>query len=60
MGRGDLPLRATYSTGGVEPDAVAVGDFNGDGKLDIAVANYASNTVGVLLGNGVGGFRAPR
>ena len=37
---------------------MAVGDFNGDGKLDLAVANYSSNTVGMLLGNGAGGFAA--
>jgi hypothetical protein len=28
---------------------VAIGDFNADGKLDLAVANYGSNTVSVLL-----------
>ena len=37
---------------------MAVGDFNGDGKLDLAVANYGSNTVSVLLGNGNGAFAA--
>jgi hypothetical protein len=37
---------------------VAVGDFNGDGKLDLAVANASSNNVSVLLGNGTGGFGA--
>jgi hypothetical protein len=35
------------------------GDFNGDGKLDLAVANGASNNVSILLGNGNGTFQAP-
>jgi hypothetical protein len=39
---------------------VAVGDFNGDGTLDLAVANFGSNTVSVLLGNGDGTFQAAR
>src|SRR5204863_1469762 len=40
------------------PTYVAVGDFNGDGKPDVAVPNLANNTVTVLLGNGSGGFTA--
>ena len=36
-----------------------MGDFNGDGKTDIAVANSGSDTVGVLWGNGNGGFSGP-
>src|ERR1039458_9200554 len=43
---------------GANPYSVAVGDFNGDGKPDLAVANYSSNNVTVLLGNGSGGFTA--
>jgi hypothetical protein len=39
---------------------VAVGDVNGDGTLDLAVANYGSNTVSVLLGTGDGSFQAAR
>jgi len=35
---------------------VAVGDFNGDGRLDLATANFDSNDVSVLLGNGDGTF----
>jgi len=32
------------------------GDFNADGKLDLAVANFDENTVTILLGNGDGTF----
>jgi hypothetical protein len=35
-----------------------VGDFNGDGIPDLAVANHNSNNVSVLLGTGDGGFQA--
>jgi hypothetical protein len=35
---------------------MAVGDFNGDGKLDLVTANVFSNNVSVLLGNGDGTF----
>jgi hypothetical protein len=45
-------------TVGTEPYGVAVGDFNGDGHADLAVANTDSNTVSILLGNGSGGFSA--
>ena len=43
---------------GNSPYSMVVGDFNGDGKPDLAVANYGDNTVTVLLGNGSGGFTA--
>ena len=33
------------------------GDFNGDGKTDLAVVNSGTGTVGILLGNGNGGVR---
>jgi hypothetical protein len=39
--------------------AVAVGDFNGDGKADLVTANYQTNNVSVLLGNGDGTFQPP-
>jgi hypothetical protein len=39
--------------------SVVVGDFNGDGFLDLAATNY-TNDVSVLLGNGDGSFQAPR
>jgi hypothetical protein len=37
---------------------IALGDLNGDGKLDAVVAHYASNSVALLLGNGNGTFGA--
>jgi hypothetical protein len=40
------------------PRAVAVRDFNLDGKPDLVTANNASNNVSVLLGDGTGGFGA--
>jgi hypothetical protein len=43
---------------GSQPGSVAVGDFNGDGKLDLAVANRGANTVSILLGDGTGNFKA--
>ena len=43
---------------GAAPTSLAVGDFNGDGKLDIVTANSADNTITVLLGDGLGGFAA--
>ena len=34
---------------GSNPISVAIGDLNGDGKPDLAVANYTGDTVAVLL-----------
>jgi hypothetical protein len=39
------------------PDDAAVGDFNEDGKPDLAVANADGANVGILLGKGNGLFR---
>src|SRR5439155_14181875 len=37
---------------GTTPQSVAVGDFNGDGKQDLAVANQTPRNESFLLGNG--------
>ncbi|MGC2497803.1 MAG: VCBS repeat-containing protein, partial [Acidobacteriaceae bacterium] len=47
---------ASYSVGD-QPLGIAYGDFNGDGKLDLAVTNSVSGTVSILLGNGDGTFQ---
>jgi hypothetical protein len=40
-----------------DPQTLAVGDFNHDGKLDLVVANVSDSTVSVLQGNGDGTFQ---
>lgn len=64
LGRGDGTFRSAvdYPAGpgaGAYPVSVAAGDFNGDGKLDLAVLNQNINAVSVLLGKGTGAFETP-
>ncbi|MFZ3340204.1 MAG: FG-GAP-like repeat-containing protein [Terriglobales bacterium] len=56
-----------YNSGGYEANSVAIADLNGDGKLDLVVANSAAcaqncgtgnGVVGVLIGNGDGTFQS--
>ena len=54
---GSFQAAQNFATG-YGPVSVAVGDFNGDGQPDLAVANLKSNSVSVLLGNGNGTFQA--
>ena len=57
-GNGTFQAAVNYAAGN-EPDSVAVGDFNGDGKADLAVANRrTAMRVSVLLGNGNGTFQS--
>ena len=55
---GTFQSRVDYPVGS-DPTVAVVGDFNGDGKPDIAVTNSSSNTVSILLGKGDGIFQAP-
>lgn len=61
LGNGDGTFTAAKGSPipvGGDPDALAAADFNGDGNLDLAVANATDGTVSILLGDGSGGFKA--
>lgn len=53
---GEFPVGPVAAT----PRGLALGDVDGDGKLDALVANNFSFDVSVLRGDGRGGFSAPR
>jgi large repetitive protein len=40
--------RINYNTG-IGPSSIALGDLNGDGKIDVVVTNSTSNTISVYL-----------
>ena len=52
---GTLAAAVQYGAG-TTPSSLAAGDFNGDGRLDLAVANKGSNNVSLGLGTGTGTF----
>jgi hypothetical protein len=63
-GGGTFSAATPYPTGSFLPFSVAIGDLNGDGKLDLAVANYGhplsgDGAISVFLGNG-NGMISPR
>src|SRR5207249_2433361 len=50
LGNGDGSFQAAVNYDARNPYSVAVGDFNGDGRADLAVANLNSSNVSILLG----------
>lgn len=59
LGRGDGTFASPVSPNvAANASDIVVGDFNGDGNLDVAFVN-SSMSLQILLGNGDGTFRAP-
>jgi hypothetical protein len=56
-GNGTFAPAVNYPTG-IVAASITVADLNGDGRLDLAVANENSDDVSVLLGRGDGTFQA--
>lgn len=62
IGNGDgtfQPARTFPLIGTAFPAYGLIGDFNGDGNWDLATANWGTNNVSILLGDGNGGFSGP-
>ncbi len=59
LGQGDGTFNRLFPIfliGGINPASLAVADFNRDGRLDVAVANFGSDNVTILLGQENGRF----
>ena len=60
LGNGDGTFRGPVDNMlGTFPVSIAIGDFDGDGILDVATVDYFANAADVSLGNGDGTFKAP-
>src|SRR5262245_22963855 len=51
----DFATPQSYAVG-AQPVAIVTGDFNGDGKPDLAVVSWRSNELSILINNGDGAF----
>src|SRR6185295_9719738 len=50
------PAAGSPYAAGTQPWGICNGDFDNDGDIDIAMANYGSSGANVRLGNGTGAF----
>jgi hypothetical protein len=57
-GNGTFQPQQTY-VAEANPNAISLGDFNRDGNVDLAVADFGSESISILLGNGDGTFGEP-
>ncbi len=55
-GLGNFSVVPSFTSFGSSATHVAVGDFDGDGKLDIAASDSSSGHVAAFLGDGAGNF----
>jgi hypothetical protein len=61
LGKGNGTFQpAVHYNVGAGPAGIAIADFNGNGKLDLAVANTAGETLSILAGNGDGTFQSAK
>jgi FG-GAP-like repeat/RTX calcium-binding nonapeptide repeat (4 copies) len=58
-GNGAFLPAINLKTGGKKPTGIALGDFNGDNRLDIAVTNKGSGNISVFFNDGDGTFSVP-
>ena len=58
VGAGSFAIPIDFTTG-TQPRSVAIGDLDGDGKLDLAVANQASGTVSIFRNMATSGSIVP-
>ncbi|HEY6345949.1 MAG TPA: VCBS repeat-containing protein [Bryobacteraceae bacterium] len=60
LGKGDGTFTAgPTANAGQTPVSMYAADFNGDGKIDLAVADLTVGSISVLLGKGDGTFQSP-
>jgi len=55
-GAGGFGPAQNLPAGGAQPSSIISGDFNRDGRPDLAVANKGASAASILLGDGAGGF----